>query len=121
MSRRVNIGSDGGEIALRNGSFAVVSEYGPNYQIVRELLVGPDGNRFNGADGIPYFIREYNRWGNDIATSYYRLDGKPAVRSGGYSKVTPNTTSTATMSGAHFSRNATMVWRSQAGWLTPRH
>ena len=87
LTRRVNIGSDGNEIALRNGSFAVTFTYNANYQLVRELVVGPDGDPFNGADGFAYFTRAYDPWGNDIATAYYRLDGKPALQQAGFSKV----------------------------------
>ena len=87
LTRRVNIGGDGNEIALRNGLFAAVFTYDANHQLVRQMVVGPDGNPFNGADGFAYLTRIHDSWGNAVATAYYRLDGKPALLRDGYSKV----------------------------------
>ena len=63
VSRRANIGVDGNEIALQSGSYAVVSMYGPDYELIREIVIGPDGNPFNGAEGFAYLTREYDSVG----------------------------------------------------------
>ena len=86
--RTAEIDADGAEIALKNGIRAVTWAFDRDYNLARYTLLGPDERPIDGPDGYAYYVRQLDRWGNDIATAYYHPDGNPALHKDGYTRYT---------------------------------
>ncbi len=84
--RSAEIDADGAEITLKNGVRAVASSYDRNYNLARYTLVGADERPIDGPNGFAYYMRQSDRWGNDVATAYYHPYGQAALSKDGYAK-----------------------------------
>jgi hypothetical protein len=88
VMRAAAIGPGGAEITLKNGVRAIESSYDRDYNLARYALTGADEKPIDGPNGFAYYTRQFDLWGNDIATAYYHPDGKTAVHKDGYAKYT---------------------------------
>jgi hypothetical protein len=86
--RAAAIGPGGAEITLKNGVRAIEASFDRDYNLTRYALKGADEKPIDGPNGFAYYIRQFDQWGNDVATAYYHPDGTPAVHKDGYAKYT---------------------------------
>jgi hypothetical protein len=87
-TRRSEIGADGSEIVLKNGTRAVTFTYDQVYNRVRKTSLGADERPIIGHDGYASYENEFDRWGNRIAMAYFDDVGKPTPTTSGYAKAT---------------------------------
>ena len=86
--RAASIGPGGAEITQKNGVRAIELSYDRDYKLARYTLSGTDGRPIDGPNAFAFYRRQFDTWGNDIATTYYHADGSPALHKDGYAKYT---------------------------------
>jgi hypothetical protein len=86
--RSAEIDAAGTEITLKNGVRAVEALYDRDYNLARYTLIGIDERPIDGPNGFANYVRQFDRWGNDLTTTNYHPDGKPALHKDGYAKYT---------------------------------
>ena len=82
--RTAEIDAAGTEITLKNGVRAVEALYDRDYKLARYTLIGSDERPIDGPNGFTYYVRQFDRWGNDLRTNYYHPDGTTALVRDGY-------------------------------------
>jgi hypothetical protein len=82
--RTAEIDAAGTEITLKNGVRAVEAVYNQDYNLARYTLTGIDERPIDGPNLFAYYVRQFDRWGNDLSTTYYHPDGKVALTKDGY-------------------------------------